>query len=308
MPVDMMYGVVRSGQNDELMHYGRSKRDGAPKGSGRYPLGSGEDPRAPLTAEQKQEAIARGNARVAAAHLGEFTNDELNELRTRFQLEKSIKDLDPVKVKSGWDKIDELAAKAQKAKGYIETGIGAYNSVVRVLNSTAKTNLPPIKDLDKLIPDQKKAAEIRKALAEATKAEMEIDKMKADAAQKAKDKTATDERAKKEAKDKEKADRKAEKEAKREAKEREKESKENQQTAEKEPEHVEAEVVYEPPLGNTSSARTAGYLNAPYTKPARDVDTPDVVYGNDTRNIAGFISDRREETVDEFLKRLNGGR
>lgn len=40
MPVDMMYGIVRSGQNDELMHYGRSKRDGAPKGSGRYPLGS----------------------------------------------------------------------------------------------------------------------------------------------------------------------------------------------------------------------------------------------------------------------------
>ena len=28
----------------ELMHYGRSKKDGAIVGSGRYPLGSGEDP------------------------------------------------------------------------------------------------------------------------------------------------------------------------------------------------------------------------------------------------------------------------
>ena len=31
---------------DYLAHYGRSKRDGAKKGSGRYPLGSGENPRA----------------------------------------------------------------------------------------------------------------------------------------------------------------------------------------------------------------------------------------------------------------------
>ncbi len=31
--------------NDELFHYGRSKRDGAKRGSGRYPLGSGKNPR-----------------------------------------------------------------------------------------------------------------------------------------------------------------------------------------------------------------------------------------------------------------------
>ena len=31
-------------KGEYLMHYGRSKRDGAPIGSGRYPLGSGEEP------------------------------------------------------------------------------------------------------------------------------------------------------------------------------------------------------------------------------------------------------------------------
>ena len=37
--------VFSSIPNDNaLMHYGRSKRDGAPKGSGRYPWGSGENP------------------------------------------------------------------------------------------------------------------------------------------------------------------------------------------------------------------------------------------------------------------------
>lgn len=56
--------------SDELMHYGRSKRDGAPKGSGRYPLGSGEDPRAPGIDDATLEAIGK-----AAQSTGkDFTN------------------------------------------------------------------------------------------------------------------------------------------------------------------------------------------------------------------------------------------
>ena len=35
---------MRQLSDDELMHVGRSKRDGAPVGSGRYPLGSGDKP------------------------------------------------------------------------------------------------------------------------------------------------------------------------------------------------------------------------------------------------------------------------
>lgn len=31
------------GRNDYISHYGVSKMNGAPHGSGRYPLGSGED-------------------------------------------------------------------------------------------------------------------------------------------------------------------------------------------------------------------------------------------------------------------------
>lgn len=42
---DILEGRTRLSENGELMHYGKSKMDGAPgRGSGRYPLGSGEDP------------------------------------------------------------------------------------------------------------------------------------------------------------------------------------------------------------------------------------------------------------------------
>ena len=41
---------------DYLAHYGRSKRDGAPHGSGRYPLGSGENPRAAAIAKNYKTA------------------------------------------------------------------------------------------------------------------------------------------------------------------------------------------------------------------------------------------------------------
>ena len=42
---DILKGLTRLSENGELMHYGKSKMDGAPgRGSGRYPLGSGEDP------------------------------------------------------------------------------------------------------------------------------------------------------------------------------------------------------------------------------------------------------------------------
>lgn len=42
---DILEGRTRLSENGELMHYGKSKLDGAPgRGSGRYPLGSGEDP------------------------------------------------------------------------------------------------------------------------------------------------------------------------------------------------------------------------------------------------------------------------
>lgn len=144
MPVDMMYGVGRSGQNDELMHYGRSKRDGAKVGSGRYRLGSGEDPRAPLTNEEKEHIIKTGDAKAAYERRIEFTNDELQAVKTRFNLEKEIKNLDPVQIKTARERME-------KASNYLSTivkltsyGIILYNNAAKTINAFSDANLPTI--------------------------------------------------------------------------------------------------------------------------------------------------------------------
>lgn len=167
MAVEMMYGVVRSDPENTIAHIGRSKLDGAPKGSGRYPLGSGEDPRAlkkkgakeklaKLSPEQKQEIIDTGNAKEAYIHRREFSNDELAAVKARFDMEQRIKELDPVKVKTGQeylDKAEKLLSSISKATSH---GIAIYNNTARVVNAFAETDLPYIqvaKDKDK---DKKK--------------------------------------------------------------------------------------------------------------------------------------------------------
>ena len=69
--------------NNELMHFGRSKKNGAPgRGSGRYPLGSGENPRSPrnksLTDDEKREYVKS----VAADNA--YRKAIINESKTKF--------------------------------------------------------------------------------------------------------------------------------------------------------------------------------------------------------------------------------
>ena len=179
MAVEMMYGVVRSAPEDTIAHIGRSKLDGAPKGSGRYPLGSGEDPRAlkkkgakeklaKLSPEQKQEIIDTGNAKEAYKHRREFTNDELAAVKKRFEMEKSINDLTQEKVKTGWDYVDSVTKHGEQIVKFTETGINIYNTAARVINAVQETDLPVIPKLDDLIKRQSPAGKLELRKAEAT--------------------------------------------------------------------------------------------------------------------------------------------
>lgn len=282
MAVEMMYGVVRNG--DSLAHYGRSKRDGAKKGSGRYPLGSGKDPRAPLTDEQKAEIIRTGNARAASERMTEFTNEELQAVKTRFTLQKEVSLLDPVKQRNVWDFLDDATKKATKIAGAAEGGIKVYNDAARVLNSLAKTNLPVIKDVKDFIPDEKKAAEVRKALAEAGKAELELEKMRKE--------NAESDKAKKQEKDK-KAD-KDKTEDKGKKADKKKEEEESKPPEKLESEKVEAEVVYDPSWSwNTTQRLISDHRN----------DNVDDFVSQREIHVSGLLGSGESQTVDDWLKR-----
>ena len=99
--------------SDELYHYGRSKRDGAKRGSGRYPLGSGDRPnqrwvafgsksRAGEKSEaDKQRAIKSGTARDVLRYKGELTNKELQDAVNRLRLEKQLEEINHETINKG---------------------------------------------------------------------------------------------------------------------------------------------------------------------------------------------------------------
>ena len=96
----------------ELYHFGISKRNGAKIGSGRYPLGSGERPRAaqlrlfnkekqPVVAREKKytddewsaekkRAVEQGDVVFIQRHADKFTPDEISKANSNYNIRKQL--------------------------------------------------------------------------------------------------------------------------------------------------------------------------------------------------------------------------
>ena len=119
---------------DVLMHYGRSKTDGAIIGSGRYPLGSGEDP------FQHEEGF-----NVAVRKLKKTINPETGKLYSEREIAKLLNITDKygnpsvttLRAKVSIAKNEEMAAKQAyavrlKEHGYSNTEIGRRITVMSI--------------------------------------------------------------------------------------------------------------------------------------------------------------------------------
>lgn len=162
--------------DDYLAHVGRSKLDGAPIGSGRYRIGSGENPRAGKTRsslrlfqkkdklvteesvetpkessdERKERIIKTGNVKDAYKYRTEFSNEELDKVITRYEKEQKVKKLTaPENVKTGQQKLNDMSKFLESSVKITSSGIAIYNNVARTMNSLVGTNLSVIKGLDK---------------------------------------------------------------------------------------------------------------------------------------------------------------
>lgn len=91
--------------DEYLAHIGRSKADGAKVGSGRYPLGSGKNPRAQRRAEKqqarqqkkaekgKQEALNSGDPRQVKKYQHLMTQAELQQAISRIEKNQRLDQL-----------------------------------------------------------------------------------------------------------------------------------------------------------------------------------------------------------------------
>lgn len=84
---EFMDDYLKSLDKFYLEHYGRSKRDGAKVGSGRYPLGSGKSGQIISSSAKKAASIAKSGAKLTARGLKagyKFTREFINKLRSRY--------------------------------------------------------------------------------------------------------------------------------------------------------------------------------------------------------------------------------
>lgn len=107
---------------DELWHFGRSKLDGAPNGSGRYPLGSGKNPRRAILAAGKSVTTPRKKHKqkemeqrheAAKPTYKSMSDDELRAAINRAQLEQQYVQnlITPYRKKTGKEKVAEFISK-----------------------------------------------------------------------------------------------------------------------------------------------------------------------------------------------------
>jgi len=141
-----------------LMHSGRSKVDGAPVGSGRYPLGSGErpyqkgspggdrhlsrrerrrmkkeKPLQKLTDEEKQKIINEGDVKEAYRHRRELTNNDIDAVMTRHNKEKDLFALIPKK-KTGMDYVNKATEITNTGIKAVLAGVNVWNIVSSIHN------------------------------------------------------------------------------------------------------------------------------------------------------------------------------
>lgn len=135
--------------SNELYHIGRSKLDGAPNGSGRYPLGSGKRPRSMF--RKAGEAVVSPRKRhktkekeqVHEANKPTYksmTDDELRDAINRANLEKQYRDalITPYRKKTG----KEIVV------GYLKKGADAAASDLSVKAGKAVVSVVLKKTLD----------------------------------------------------------------------------------------------------------------------------------------------------------------
>lgn len=83
---------------------------------------------------EKQRVLKEGTAAEVKKYASELSNQELQNVINRINLNKQLNDLVSADVKDGFDKIDAVMDKLKKVNTWMETGTKSYDNMVKVLN------------------------------------------------------------------------------------------------------------------------------------------------------------------------------
>ncbi len=94
--------------------------------------------------EAKEDAIRRGDVKEAEVNKEYYTDDELNKVINRYNLNNKLANINEEKVLSTWDKIKDVGDKMNTASNAIGNASNLYNNIAKVSNTFLGSNLPVI--------------------------------------------------------------------------------------------------------------------------------------------------------------------
>lgn len=96
-------------------------------------------------AADKDRVLKSGSATEAMRYKGKLTNQELQGVVTRLNLEAQLGKLSAAEKRSKFEKMDQVVRNVKTATDWAKTGTEAYNTIAKVYNSTDEGRRRPMR-------------------------------------------------------------------------------------------------------------------------------------------------------------------
>lgn len=90
--------------------------------------------------ENKRKIIMSGSATEVLKYKGMWTNDELQAITRRLDLERQLSQASAREIKTGMDKLEEMSKTVGRLTNVANQGIKTYNAIAAIYNATQKND------------------------------------------------------------------------------------------------------------------------------------------------------------------------
>lgn len=126
-----------------LVHHGILGQKWGKKNGPPYPLNY-NDLSTEERAKAKESAIRRGDIKEAHANRDHYTDQELKAVMDRFDVNQKLSSLNAKQLETTAKKVKKICDAMGDIKTYGEKAIGGYNTIAKIANSLAGTDMPMI--------------------------------------------------------------------------------------------------------------------------------------------------------------------